>query len=177
MALRHESQHVMPRQETRIHIVPLADIHLARMNAGDRLEIHTIPADDGTVATYFHHIGTSFDGKPGERRVIGRLPDDYTLGDACQWQASVVIPNAPQVRLEPVERQSADNPTVGQWDPQHPDFHRWFCRNCDEQHGMGPCPRATPEHKYDSVGFRSGDEPGRTDDPRKEQERDYQGAC
>ena len=161
----------MPREETRIHIVAMADLHLAKMYPGDKLEIHTIPADDGTVATYFHHIGTSYDGKPGERRVIGRLPYGYRLDDPTTWTASVVMTPAREVRLKPFVRQSADNPTVGQWDPQHPDFHKWFCRNCDEQHDMGPCPLATPEHKYDSVGFRSGDEPGLSDDPRKEQER------
>jgi hypothetical protein len=159
-----QQQHVIPREEVRFPIVAMAEMHLAKMYPGDKLEIHQVQIPGRDVETYFHHLGTAYDGK-ADRRVIGRLPHGYRLDDHTTWVASVVGVPAREVRLTPFPKldcgcvKNLGGYYVSRCEPHQRDFDR-ECWEADQR-------------RREWEGF--GDE--YTGDPRVEQERDYQGAC
>lgn len=70
-------------------------------------------------------------------------------------------------------RQSAANPTVGQWELDHPDYGKWFCIPCNTQHDVPvECPNAPREQRSNGFGsFNNDHDPRYVGDPRAEQER------
>lgn len=72
-----------------------------------------------------------------------------------------------------IERQTADNPTVGQYDVGHPDYMKWFCARCETQHDVPvECPREPKDPRRGFSGsFNNLADPRYVDDPRPEQER------
>lgn len=68
-------------------------------------------------------------------------------------------------------RQSAENPTVGQYDREHPDYMQWFCPRCNMSHPVPEeCPHdvTPPRDQSPYAGPRVDLE--FTGDPRAEQE-------